>query len=1159
MRDTTYTDLLIRIHGREGSAGYHVEAWLDEDSHFTGGEFHLDQEALRAAELDTETYGLELFYALVDGPIRRAYDQALGRATARTEGSLRLRLWIDQTAAPLHALAWERLHHVQEAAPGPLATAETLPFSRYVPLEQAPPKPLAERPVHLLVVLSNPHDLGDYDLPALDMPAEIAALRASLDALQETGRVDVTLFPGRTALPDDLRAGLEAGGYRLLSGPATLDALVHALNAEEPVDVLHVVSHGALASDQRSVLFLEDEDGGVALVSNADLRSRFEDLGALPRLVFLGACESAQRPKDHGNNPFVGLAPDLIRAGVPAAVAMQARIPVAAARSLTQAFYRHLFEHGCVDVALNQARLALYTRERQTWAVPVLFTRLAHGRLFTADPLRTALRAMKTSSVFTPLSEDQTYIPITVMRLSGDLRAVDLAALSEERTPGQDLDGAFLGALTGEAAEHPRVIGLVGDAGMGKSVQLRRLGNLTAADALTAETGPLVLPVYVDLRELRDAVPVTEQKIMTLLQEALAPFWPAENVPIGELLAAEDGPRLRVFLDGSDALPDHVRARIWAALDAFMCCHARHDYVVAFKRSSFGAQPLPFNELLVLQPLSSRGLARYLTEIVSTPAGEALWDAIQAAQLHDLAARPWLLIQMLQQTVAGAPPRSRIEVLRAVVDGEVNGIAGGEGLRTHAAATLDALAWRMQTTFRRRLPLDEAFRILADVRGPRGYSLETLFQEFVTRDLLELVGDTAVAFARDNVRAYCAACALRAHAAPADALDEITATLGRHSRYRWWAPVLELYAGLTAEPAVLLRALLRDVALSEGEQVFLAARCLSILGVAGDGHLRSYLISALLWRLDPQHEPQVLRRVRVVEALGRLRAVEAVPGLVQSAAAPVRGEGEKYEYSSVRLAAVQALRQIVPPPFEAVVERHPALAEVLRCWADEDVPALKSHLEASTPDHGVQGLAAFALGDLQTEDAVGVLVDVFLRPGGDPGRYRNVSTALTLVDPGVVTERVILPLLEHETAPEPRPQIAARRNRRHERRENLIYLIGRIRCSHPRARAYLETCLTDCPELGVKGLAIQSLGWLHDRQYKSLLEDVALGTFEALELSRAPSLEECHYLQRKALEALYYVGDAETLERLRKRPFAWDPALERAYYWTTEELLGNAK
>jgi hypothetical protein len=96
------------------------------------------------------------------------------------------------------------------------------------------------------------------------------------------------------------------------------------------------------------------------------------------------ACESAKR-QANATSPFVGLGPKLVQAGVPAVVAMQEQVPVELARALAGEFYARLAEHGEVDRALNQARLQVFDAKRTEWAIPVLFMRMRHGRLFGAE------------------------------------------------------------------------------------------------------------------------------------------------------------------------------------------------------------------------------------------------------------------------------------------------------------------------------------------------------------------------------------------------------------------------------------------------------------------------------------------------------------------------------------------------------------------------------------------------------------------------------------------------------------------------------------------------------------------------------------------------------------------------------------------------------
>lgn len=1144
----TNTNLLIHIREKDGEGSYPVEAEMSDGSRFTGGRFKPDMEALHDAALDPEKYGETLFYALFDGPIRRAYDRALGRAG---DSVLRIQLWIDQKAASLHALNWERLHHVSQELAGPLATSAKTPFSRYFSLEQAHVAPISERPARIVVVLSNPTGLKeDYGLQPLDVEQEIVTLVKALGNASRADQLRVTLMPGRTKLPESARTEVEKLDWQIADGNATLDNVLRTLDADGGAHALHVVAHGAFrSSDGTAVLFLEDEEGAVKITPDWDIVKRLRDVASPPHLVFLASCESAERNPTNPN-PFVGLAPKLVRTGVPAVVAMQDKVPVATARELTHDFYRYLLDHGEVDRALNQARLLLYEEDSPAWAIPVLFTHLPDGQLLTADPVRTALEKMVLHERFNPLSPDQSYIPVNALHLSGKLDAVDLERLCRERAPGQEVLAAFQDILSREG---DAFVALIGNAGMGKSLQLRRLGYHTAKDSLEPEAARVVIPVYIDLLRLRKEPLVGPADIEDLIVKGLRAFWPEGRIPhLTELITTDDGPILRLLIDGSDALPDHQRHRIWAALDQFARRRPQHQYVVACKSVYFAPNRLPFTEALVMQRLSPKTVSYYLEEKLGTPPARRLYGAIERGGLHDLAAFPWLLITMLNQTEKSGPPQSHVDVLSHYVEDAVIKIATDPGMRVHVEHTLDALAWRMQSTFRSEIPIDEAFEIMAAERGNRGYDLEHFFSDLVEHDLLVPVGLESLTFARDVLRSHCCARYIERQEEHMSLLDDILATLGRKSRYRWWEDTLTLLAGLENAPSSLLLSLLQDVFLGDGEEVFLAARMLRECNKNVDAYLQNYVIGALLTRLDAQREPHIRLRAQSAEVLGYLGGDNVVPRLISIAVEKVRGTEDepKLEYATVRLAAMLALRRTVSPPFAEIAEHNKALATLMQQWDAEDVEALSATLQGASTDPGIQALAAFILGELETPGAVNVLVETFLDPDQDTSLYRNVSTALTLIDPAEVSRRVILPLLE-EADGDP-GEIGARL-------ANLIYLIGRLRVPAEEARAFLQRCLRECAKIQLKGLVIQSLGWLHAVEHKQALESIALGDFEALRLVGPLSDSTRRYLQRKALESLVYVGDTTSLEKLKQRAFTWDPELEMAFYRTSEEILARNK
>ncbi len=232
---------------------------------------------------------------------------------------------------------------------------------------------MQETPIRLLVAISNPTDLPQ-GLAVLDVAREIETIHEALGNLHARGFLEVTILAGRSGLPDELTAQLQADGYQLAAGSTTLDTIFRLLPRAH---LFHFIGHGAFrgtGAQGSAALYLEDAQGRVAIAKEGDVLAKLRALSPTPQMIYLSACESAKRDVTH---PFVGLAPRLLRAGVPAVVAMQEQVPIALARQLTGDFYRHLLEHGRVDVALNQARLYLYEHEASNWAIPVLYMRTA--------------------------------------------------------------------------------------------------------------------------------------------------------------------------------------------------------------------------------------------------------------------------------------------------------------------------------------------------------------------------------------------------------------------------------------------------------------------------------------------------------------------------------------------------------------------------------------------------------------------------------------------------------------------------------------------------------------------------------------------------------------------------------------------------------------
>lgn len=1192
-----HTDMLIHIRRWDEKAQtYPVEATLGDGDFFSGGELRLDQQALLAAQLESEAYGLELFYALFSGPIRRAYDKTTGRAEAETGGHLRVRLWIDAAATELHARPWERIYHVHKGQPVPLATSALTPFSRYVALPLSEPEPITTRPVRLLIAISNPDRLEeDLNLTPLDVGEEVENLHRALGDLRRGGQIQVTLLPGRSELPSTLRTQLEDQGYRIQDGVTGLDNILRLLPDHH---VLHFVGHGFFRHGEGrgkgAALYLEREDGRWEAVGERELTAKLATTDPLPHLIFLSACESGMSDvpstsnSDNPAHPFVGLAPSLVKAGIPAVVAMQDQVPIDVGRELARDFYRRLLEHGTVDRALNEARGLLFERQEIDWAIPVLFMRLEKGRLFTTDPIRLVLQAIQAHEPFHPWSENE-YLPIEVVHLMGDQDPGSLAQVRRDPAPSLNLVEAAKGLFSRAEATHrqrpaqdraprrPRderlFIALVGDHGTAKSTQLRRLAWLTAEDSLGPDAGRQVIPVYVDLVNLEHQPPARSPRvnpIQNLILESLRQFWPdltAEH--LSDLLERNDGPTLRILIDGSDDLPDTERHKAWRVVRSLARDHPRHEYMLAVDPNYFDPQRLDVTDLLVIQPLSPRKVEQFLKGLDSIT-GRRLYGALSRAQLFDLAASPWLLIRMLNQAREGIFPRSRTEVLRKLVEDAMVEVPSKHGMRSRADRTLYTLAWRMQSAHSSTWPVSDTFRTMAAIRGNREYSLEDLYDALARQDLLARVGEETMRFAYPAIQAYCCAQHIL-HMETDDVtdgmenrdqvLDNVTATLGRLTRLRWWEGTLILLSGLMEHPGPLIRMILYGAALGEGEQVFLAARCLlesESYEVSTD--LVNQVVDALVWRLDSNNERSVARRIRAAQTLGQLgqsgwlRPSAGVPHLARAANQKVRlnwREELTYEYSSVRMAAAVALQRLGPTVIEHIEAIDSQLAEVMALWKAKDVEGLGDVLHAE--ETGTQSIAAFALGKLQTKGAVDLLVETFLEPEVPSDTRWAVTDALALLDPAVVTRRAILPLLDEEAAE--REEIDRKTwNRRNHWYERMAYLAGKIRAQHPEIRAFLDRCLYEFTGVWLKAKAIRSLGSMYARGYKELFEQIAVGDFGGVALRASMPEDETVYLRRKAIQALAHIGDRDTLTRLRANRTAWCPELERALYRTSEEI-----
>ncbi len=304
------------------------------------------------------TVGNGLFRALFSGDVLNLFAGLVDqRIRPAPQTSLRLHLDIDERLPEIAGLPWELLRWRD----APLATQlQTLLSRRYASLEYGTIRPLtiSERPLALLVIPGG----------------------SGLDTGRERDIVTAALDRGRIS-------------SEVLEGTVTLGGLADAL-ARRPYHILHYIGHGAEARTEDGALrsYLRFNASGATGEEWADhariqaLLSTQSDL----RLVVLNACNSAAvsgRNDDGDSRGFIGLIPAILRAGIPAALAMQYPIRDAVAVQFADTFYQRLTGGqwaGQVEVAVTLARNACYLHfpNDRGFATPVLFLRARTGRLF---------------------------------------------------------------------------------------------------------------------------------------------------------------------------------------------------------------------------------------------------------------------------------------------------------------------------------------------------------------------------------------------------------------------------------------------------------------------------------------------------------------------------------------------------------------------------------------------------------------------------------------------------------------------------------------------------------------------------------------------------------------------------------------------------------
>ena len=298
----------------------------------------------RTAESAAEL-GKKLTASVLSPESQALWHESYQIARERRRG-LRLRLHIDSWE--LSRLPWELLYDERRsdfAVFDPIVS-----LTRYIRLQTVAPALRQSHSLKVLVASASPRD----------------QLRLDWEREQQV-------------LCDALRELIDAGQVEVIPCERTTHDRLHMSLLEHTPDVVHFIGHGSYdTAARRGFLLLENEDGTSAPLGATEMARLLRRYGA--NLVVLNACETAQ-------GAWAGLGPSLVRAEIPAVVAMQWPVEDRAAIRFSRAFYRALALGRTIDECVAEGRVGAAgpRYDPNDWAAPVLFLRSVSGKLWTND------------------------------------------------------------------------------------------------------------------------------------------------------------------------------------------------------------------------------------------------------------------------------------------------------------------------------------------------------------------------------------------------------------------------------------------------------------------------------------------------------------------------------------------------------------------------------------------------------------------------------------------------------------------------------------------------------------------------------------------------------------------------------------------------------
>lgn len=1120
-------ELRLRIGFVEAGGGPNcgIEASVDHGPFFRlhSGAGNLNE--LAALEGNAWAYGQWLGeWLFSDSGLR----SALEFARAQSQGNVRVRLEVGEDCPELASLRWERAMFRRGEQIVALGADDEVFLSRTLPV----PLRSMERGrgvFRLGLFIASPEGLPVEE----GSGARAIPVQREIDSLLEAWRP--LIRAGQLRVQVVARVGERKAG-------ATVEEL-QKLASE--CDGLHIICHGgyAKAKDEASLL-LESAEGGKALVSEGRILQALESDKL--RLVFLQACESAQRGKD--GDVWSGLGAKIAKrvAGV---VAMQEQIRMDEARIFASRFYASLLASGEVDRAANAGRRAIRKPGGDSWAIPVLYLD-PRVPIWEPDEFRGTIHAL--AREFEERREVQAPFPVEVVR------AMDPEGmLLEEEIAGARIP--VMEAIQGVLQGREKVGALLGQFGRAKSAQLYRAYVEIAARSAQEDPAGVGLPLFLRLRDFdgreRPARMAIAQAARQLFLDELHCEVACERIE--EYLSEP----VTILLDADDVVDGRVRQEAFGHLREVLELNAGTKLLVVSDQQSFLAakrqEPVLFEGAAVffVQLLSQSALFQFLHSEAVAEKGCPLYSKIESANLFDVASVPWLLSYLIDAPIFAT---SRSAALARISETRILANCG-PAFHKQVREGLSKIAMAMQKDKTTQMSFAETQSILRAVGAARDIPPETLRREVLASQILVRTEDDSVRFAYPGFQSYwCARNLVENPESLGRRLGDITASLGRLNRAKFWEDTVVILAGILPEPGVLIGSILAGSSMAEGEQIHIACRAIHEARQAGravpDILLRQ--VSASLVRLTrPGPNTEYLRRVRAVRSLGLLRYPPSVPHLLRLASEKVRKNAAgvaDYDLSGIRQEAIGALRAMQDETQAAVrklsedvkaKEHAEALLRLLQAWRDDNLGEMR---RLGVEEDCVASVSFLLLGFRGGRENLEFLLERICARETTRDSQWAITDALLQFDPGEIA-RTAFPKMQAI------PELQA----------HCIYLLGRLGSVKEGSaeQAFLERAIQQKDSRN-RGMALRSMAQAGRDEYREVCHALMQGKFgERVEGLGEVDLERTarERLIRYALESLKLIGNAETLRLLGEQSWAeaqpaWSDSLVDLYLETSEEI-----